>query len=555
MTDLTVYKEEVIAPSIYNTNINLEEDIFADADEVKELKQAGALDQSEYAADSEGGGYDNSWRYHRVLKWGDSDIMNWKMNITKEQEEQGFSPIELNPNNPKHAVVAVRGIPLEFGWTPRWTKKTEDNKYYGFCQGTKLVETFAGQTRVTEDSHPVKMPIKMMHQSKAKPNAPNYFWQNNPHLSLFAKRYASGSLNTKLNCEVEDLTDGQISELKGLLAELSFYPKDKEKAYTASIDDALITALYSFQEANNLPAANLVDAALVTALQTANKEFKGRIYQKDRSCLDCIKCGEHFEGDDIGADNVQRCRPDGQLLFVVFEVGIKNVTAHNEDPISNPITIDWVPVSEAGINSYTGQSLNQPFVIRVQGLGSSQLSSIGTKDFDLPVILPSQIKANRPKDCFLPDDNVLSTLDYYNYLNNKNATDGRRGVEKGTGKSLYPVMTEIYMAKLAKKTATKDYIPVFRPLLTGARTEYNGIKLGTYVATAKAVLVHEASSFDGDSGSSAPAFTPGAAPIAALPSAVSVETKPVESDVPANAVTATETLTPKAFRTFTPPTA
>lgn len=462
---LALNTAQVEAVSVYDTDFD-NEDIFASDEQIAELKKEGLLDQQSYTNEEGGGGGDPSWRYHRVVTFGDSDKFDWKVPLTKQQREDGCVDKELNFENPNQYVVAVRGIPLEMMWTTSWTKQDAAGNYYAFCRANKLVEKLPGKVRVTNESHPVKEPFKMMHKSKKEPTSLNYFWQNNSHLELFASRCV-----------------------------------DKENG--------------TYEE---------------------------------RSCMTCVRNGEHFEGDDIGAPNVQKCRPSGEMLFVVYELGIKDSSAFNDDPIENPININWVSVKEANVRSFDGGKLDRPFVIRMKGLGSSMMSDIGSGDYDLPVILPSHFKPKQPKKYFLPEDNVLSVQQYYRYLHDSKARDDRRAIEK-TGKSLYPVMTEIYMAELHKKTATKDYIPVFRPVAVGRNTEFNGLPLAQYVKTAKAVLKHEALLASGDLTNLDTQSLPESGNNKQLTAAVAVESKTDNQPV----TSAKQTLSPQAIGAFTPP--
>jgi hypothetical protein len=481
MTDLVTtdhYVQQAEAISVYET-VESADDLFASAEEIQQLAAAGDLDQTAYIEQSEG--FDNSWRYHRIVKFKEIEGINWEMKLSKEQIDEGYRGFELNPNDPNQNVVAVRGIPLEFGFTNSFSKTNpKTDKPYTFCTTDELIEHLPGKDRVTKEQYPIKMPFKRMHQSKLKPNeVEKIFWQKNAHLDPYATR--------------------------------TTFVKEGEEWVTV---------------------------------------------KERRSCLECVKACEHFDGDDISADGITRCRPTGRLLFVVFEVGIKNVTEHNKDFINNPIQVDWKPIAEAGILGYDNKPLVTPFVINLMGLGSSQMKSIGKGPHDLPVYLPGDISPNRPKDCILPDNNVKSVEDYYNWLNDPKAHDGRRGVDKN-GKNLYPVMTELYIAKMTKVESNKKVAPVFRPVAVGPNAQFNGVSLKDYVFNAKLVLNHEAAVAQGNNGvgGGIPLLptTPSDNGSQALPAAV-VETpapKPITVEAksePAN------NLTRAAISAFTPPT-
>lgn len=482
MTDLVTtdhYVEQAEAASVYET-VDSADDLFASAEEIQQLAAQGDLDQTAYIEHSEG--YDNSWRYHRIVKFKEEERINWEMKLSKEQIDEGFRGFELNPNDPNQNVVAVRGIPIEFGFTNSWSKSNpkKEGSQYTYCTTNELIEHLPGKDKTTKEQYPIKMPFPRMHFSKAKSNELHQFWTKNAHLDPYATR---------------------------------------------------------------------------TTFQKDGEEWV-RVEER-RSCLECVKACEHFEGDDISADNTPRCRPTGRLLFVVFEVGIKNVTEHNKDIINNPIKIDWKPIAEAGILGYDNTPLTTPFVINLMGLGSSQMKSIGKGPYDLPVYLPGDIAPNRPKDCILPDNNVKSAEDYFNWLNDPKANDGRRAPGKN-GKNLYPVMTELYIAKMTKVESNKKVAPVFRPVAVGPNAQFNGVSLKDYVFNAKLVLNHEAAVAQGNNGAGGgipllPTTPSNGNSGQALPAAV-VETpapKPITveaSSEPAN------NLTKAAITAFTPPT-
>lgn len=477
---IEAYKPAVDAASIYEA-VGSADDLFATEEEKQQLAAQGDLDQTAYV--QEDNAYDISWRYHRQLSFKEEERLNWRMPLSKEQVEEGFREYELNPNDPNQNIVAVRGVPIEFGWTNTWSKPKPSapaGKTYVYCTSDELVEKLPGKNRVTKDKYPVKAPYPRMHFSKAKQNELHQFWTKNSHFDLYATRVTYRQEGDELAREVER-----------------------------------------------------------------------------RSCLDCVKNCEHFEGDDISVDNAPRCRPTGRLLFVVFEVGIKNVTEHNQDIINNPIKIDWKPIAEAGILGYDNKPLTKPFVINLLGLGSSVMKSIGKGPYDLPVYLPGDIPPNRPKDCILPDNNVKSMQDYFDWLHDSKASDGRCVPQKGTGKNLYPVMTEIYIAKMTETQANKKVTPVFRTVAVGPRAEFNGVSLKDYVFNAKLVLNSEAATAEGnnagDSVLTLPTLSTTPNNGQALPAAVveTPATKPVTAEAKAEPA---NNLTKAAISAFTPPT-
>ena len=400
-------KEVKDANSIYE--LDLDGEFLATPEEVKVLEQKGELDQDYLLADY--GEFDNSWRYHRVVKFKTESRLKWVVPTTAKERQEGVNNQELK-DKAAHLIVAVRGVPISFQYGLSLTEKIKENgedKFIRSCQTVELIEHLGDADRKTTGSYPLKTPIKMIYKSKDEPHKLNSFFNRNKHLDLIAER-------------VDPVT------------------KKKETG---------------------------------------------------RRCIDCIQRGEYYKGD-ISQDNIPKCRPDGHLLFCVFELGIKDTTAYEEDDINNPVTVKWTSIKDAGIIQNNGQLLDRPFIIRLEGLGASQLSKIGNDTYDLPVILPSHIKAGQSRDCYLPDDNVLSTQEFYDWLtDDKTAVDGRSSKGK-KGNRIYTNITELYITKLAKVVYTKDVAPVFRPIAVGPDTDYNGLSIKEYVRTAYSILQYEA---------------------------------------------------------------
>ena len=221
---------------------------------------------------------------------------------------------------------------------------------------------------------------------------------------------------------------------------------------------------------------------MVTSVDANGKEVVEKKWN-DIRCADCVAQQMYREGTDS-------CGSNGYLLFCVYEVGIKDCKDHINDPIKNPPLIRWLPITEAGLRAWNNEPLNHPFIVRLEGLGASQLNDVGpdkTK-YQIPVILPSQqARANARKTCYLPDDNVMSAGQFYNWLTAQNAADGRSDMSKN-GNRLFTTITELYIAELHETVATKKFFPVFRPIATGRNTDYHGHPVSDYVKTAIQVL-------------------------------------------------------------------
>lgn len=405
---LALPKNEITTNTLYD--LNLDDDLFATAEKIAELKEEGQLDQVLEIDLGQQDGFDNSWRYHRTVSIGKTELINWSVPLTKEEKKERTGQ-ELNPNKAAHQFVAVRGIPIMFQYGAQLSISDGSNTKT-VCRTKALVEHMATGDRTTKGTQPLKTPISRMHFSNKEYTRPFYFFEKNKHVELIAERY------------------------------------DQESETWV-----------------------------------------------ERKCLDCISQGEHFIGD-IAKSESPRCRPNGSLLFCVYELGVKDTDAHEEDDINNPITIKWVSVDEANIRQEDGTPLNRPFILRLRGLGASQLAKIGTGKYDIPVVLPSHMKPNQAKTCYLPDDNVMSTQEFYDWLTDKKGFGIRHRVT-GNGNLVFTAMTELYSGQLTETRYNSNYCPVFRPVKLEEGNTWNGIRIEEYVKGAIAIMQHEAAASQG----------------------------------------------------------
>ena len=179
-----------------------------------------------------------------------------------------------------------------------------------------------------------------------------------------------------------------------------------------------------------------------------------------RTCRSCITAGEHYLGtkEQFADPNAQtpKCNGGGNILFVVFQVGILDSSAALKP--GGTAKVRWVDVKDAMLQvERNGQLVqrNEPFVLKVDGLGRSQLSSLGNGQYDLNVVQTG-------KNCYLPNG-VMSWGDYFSkYLHAKNIGEVRK-IALGN-ETVYPVVTEIYTGKLFKPTPQAKNAPVFYPV-------------------------------------------------------------------------------------------
>jgi hypothetical protein len=397
--------------------------LYASEEEVAQLAKEGELGQEFMLKQvGQGGGgkkYDNSWSYHRTIRIGKKEYLEWSANPTKEERESGLIGEELDLDDPSQQFVAVRGIILKYEWGAELRGNHNGNSKL-VCRTTGLIEKLPGKDRVSVSNHPIKQPFKMMHKNRQEKSTPNYFFINNPHLIPQAERY-----------------------------DLSRYNAENLSEYYKSA--------------------------------------------QPRNCLDCIRCGENSMQFDDGEG---LCKPVGQVLMCVFQLGRKDTTRYNEDNFENSIDIEWVDVADANIQDYRGETLDRPFILCIDRIGKSQLESVGSGKWDIPVKLPKDFDAKRRKSYYLPNDNVMSIGDYYKWLHSKDGA-GHRIRSHKAGFPVYPVMTELYSAKLKQEQYTKDYAPVFNPVPLDEDGCFNGIHIDQFVNAALRVARQEADKANG----------------------------------------------------------
>lgn len=470
--------------SIYEMDFG--DELYASPEEIKELAKEGELDQLAYLQkeyESDGSYREPNWKFHRRLKFGKSELIEWTIPLSKAEKNAGKRANELNTLNPKHQILGLRGIPIKFEYG--LGAKDEAGRFA--CQTIKLIEHL-DEDRETVGLQPLKKYVERVYYSKDKPNKPSFFFENHPHLDLYAQRRYKNEPTINENGEKED-------------------PKFPYRWET-------------------------------------------------RRCLDCIAKQEYTYKEDEDSKEALSCRPVGSLLYAVFEVGIKDSTKHLESDVDHPVDIRWISVKDLEVKDLQGDEgpLNRPFIVRLEGLGSSQLSKIGTGEWDLPVKLPSHFKPNEPKTYFLPDDNVMSTKEFYDFLHE------RRGVGRVdfsvSGSALYSVFTELYIAELSTQKGNKDFAPVFRPVVIGKETEYNGRKIRDYVREAYSVMKFEAELSQGSAGTyTSPELN--SIPEHNLPAATSQANSRVSKNpasAPAVQQSAVNTYNSRALNAYTPPT-
>jgi hypothetical protein len=243
-------------------------------------------------------------------------------------------------------------------------------------------------------------------------------------------------------------------------------------------------------------------------------------YSKPRRCIDCVAAGEHYEGteEDFKSNKeIPMCRMDGYMMFCVMEVGILDYSELLEDPAAGRMKVKWKKLADANI--YTTpkggerQKIERPIILKIQGLGLSQHSPIGTGQYDWDVVMGSESNQS-----WLPENaKVLSMGEYYEYINDPRFY-GTRHRKLRNQQVAYTQVTEVYIGKLRNKKYGMDFIPVFRPV-----TEPEIIEAGEdltpqdWMVTGLQILQAEKAEANQEGGAPAPTAT---LPQAAKPKAV-----------------------------------
>ena len=245
-----------------------------------------------------------------------------------------------------------------------------------------------------------------------------------------------------------------------------------------------------------------------------------------RECKDCVLAGEHYVGTEEefkSSVQIPTCRMSGYLLFAVTHLGVQDSSGLMEDPVNGKICVNWVTVKDAKITTEvdgTRVPLDRPFILKIEGLGSSQQSSIGTGQYDWSV----ETQADTNTAILPAGEKLYSAGDFFNYINDPKFIGIRNRKLKG-GRLAYPVVTEVYTGKLKEEKNGSKYIPVFRPV-TDPEVIGNGMGLEpqAWLLTALQTLQYERSLVT--SNGLPPSAVPAALPAAVAEVVVEAKAKP-----------------------------
>jgi hypothetical protein len=102
------------------------------------------------------------------------------------------------------------------------------------------------------------------------------------------------------------------------------------------------------------------------------------------------------------------------------------------------------------------EPMTEPFILKIRGMSKVQHWPIGNGDFERPV--------KRDSKSYLPPE-IYSWGDYFSkYLHAKRTAPGDVRRANLGGNTVYPVVTEVYVGKLARKEFNAEYMPVFSPV-------------------------------------------------------------------------------------------
>jgi hypothetical protein len=185
---------------------------------------------------------------------------------------------------------------------------------------------------------------------------------------------------------------------------------------------------------------------------------------KVRTCAECVAAGEHYIGtleEFIDPKkSTPKCSLDGYMLFCVFQLGILD---SSQVLRGGNAQIKWVDINDAQLIKRlpNGEQVPRtgPFILRINSLTAVQHYSLGTGSFKHDIL-------TNGKNVYLPQNAPLYTWGDYlkNYLLAKNVSGEKRALSLG-GTTVYPVVTDMMLAKLRNDTSYATHIPVYTPVL------------------------------------------------------------------------------------------
>lgn len=234
---------------------------------------------------------------------------------------------------------------------------------------------------------------------------------------------------------------------------------------------------------------------------------------KVRTCAECVAAGEHYIGSlEEFVDpkkSIPKCSLDGHMLFCVFQVGLQDSSQVLK---GGKAQVKWLDIKDAQLTRQlpdgSTEPRTSPFILKINGLTSVQHWELGTGNFKRDIVTTG-------KSCFLPEGaNLHSWGEYFNrYLHAKNNNGELRALDL-EGTTVYPVVTDLLMAKLKNDEYQASHLPVYMPVLDPEVIDRGeGLTQLDWLQAALQCLQYEEALVKGETIKEAPNALPGEAPV------------------------------------------
>lgn len=274
---------------------------------------------------------------------------------------------------------------------------------------------------------------------------------------------------------------------------------------------------------------------------------------KVRTCAECVAAGDHYIGTlEEFVDpkkSIPKCSLDGYMLFCVFQLGLLDSSQVLQ---GGKVQVKWVDVKDAQLTRQLPDGSTEPrtapFILKINGLTNVQHWDLGSGNFKRDIVTTG-------KQCVLPDGaKVYSWGEYFNkYLHAKNVSSEPRKLDL-SGTTVYPVVTDLVMAKLKNDEYQASHLPVYSPVLDPEVIDRGeGLTQLDWLQAALQCLQYEEALVRGEVVSSSPNALPGEAP-EVISNDSSAQAKVIEPAATTNAPAQQAAAPPKtSFAAFSPP--
>lgn len=380
----------------------------------------------------EGGGgisFDDTYKYHRNIGIWDDEYITWEWKL----EPYASKKKELKPNLiDAHKFHAVRGVIVDLGWGAGVSNGESKDKFIRGCQTVRAevaTKDMEGRSKVFTIGGPEK---EISHPS---PIPFSRTWSTaDPTKKTFGKM--SLDFPPNLNLYAKKIMPSEITP-------------DGKDVYAKDGDD----------------------------------KFK----YEEVSCRECVANNKFNMYLDGAKSKPYTCKAQAHLVFVVFELGRQNIEQHFESPEDHPIGIDWIPVSEAGLNDCNGNPITQPFALYFKNV-AALYKDFGKERHELNIKFPSDYNPGDELEYWLPTDRQPMTLkDLYKWLIDPAGLGTRHNFTK-SGNQVFTSLVDIYVGRMGDRN---NYRPVFYPVPLDNNDCFKGINVNEYWKAAKAIQKEE----------------------------------------------------------------